>query len=141
MLKQKNMSYLRWTEELAVGINAFDEEHKILFEMINDFYNNLKNQSNKENISALISEIKDYTENHFKHEETIMLRYHYPDYELHKKEHETLSLKVEELENKLNRGKLILTFEITNSLKDWITNHVDKVDKQYTEFLVEKGIL
>lgn len=55
--------------------------------------------------------MKAYTVFHFATEEKFMAQYNYPDYENHKKEH------VEFIE-KVKRGTIIVSFEITSFLKD-----------------------
>lgn len=134
------MTYIVWVENMSVGISTFDEEHKIMFDMINDFYNNIKKRPNSENIDKLFNDIKTFATNHFESEEKLMIKYDYPEYESHKEEHEQFMLKIEEIGEKLRNKRLILSFDITNYIKQWITTHVDTIDKRYCEFLIKKGI-
>jgi len=48
------MAFINWNENLSVKIKSIDDQHKKLIEMINDFYDNIINLSNKDNISRLI---------------------------------------------------------------------------------------
>jgi hemerythrin len=134
------MAFITWDKELSVSINSIDEQHKKLVDMINDFYDNIQNRSNKENIMLLIKGMKEYAKVHFTFEERYMQQFNYSDYELHKKEHQLFIEKVDSLEEKYLEGKLILSFEITNFLKDWIKNHIQDVDKKYTECFMEHDI-
>jgi len=47
---------------------------------------------------------------------------------------------VNALEEKLKKGTTIVSFEITNFLKDWIKKHIQESDKQYTEFFIKNGV-
>jgi len=134
------MAAITWTDSLSVKINSIDEQHKKLIEMINDFYDNISKRSNQELISKLIKGMKDYTIMHFNTEEKYMRQFKYPNYEQHKKEHEDFISKVNALEEKLKKGTTIVSFEITNFLKDWIKKHIQESDKQYTEFFIKNGV-
>lgn len=134
------MNFLNWTEELSVNIDSIDEQHKKLIELISDFYDNIQKRSNDENISRLIKGMKEYTIRHFVTEEKYMRQYDYPDYPTHKQEHEKFIAKVKEIEEKFNSGKLIISFEITTFLKDWIKKHILEIDKKYSDFFIQHGI-
>jgi len=134
------MAAITWTESLSVKIDSIDDQHKKLIDMINDFYENISKKTNEENIIKLIGGMKSYTVMHFNKEEILMKQYQYPFFEQHKKEHEEFIVKVNALEEKLKKGTLIISFEITNFLKDWLKNHIQHTDKQYTEFFLMHGL-
>jgi hemerythrin len=134
------MAALTWTESLSVNIKSIDDQHKKLFDLINDFYENINSRSNNENILKLLDGMKQYTCKHFSNEERFMVSLNYPDYETHKKQHEVFIKKIDELENKIKSGYLVVSFEITGFLKDWIKNHIQKVDKKYSDFFIERGV-
>lgn len=134
------MSYLIWDESLSVGIDSIDQEHQKLFRMINDLYEHIGKKSNDELISDLIKEMKDYTKHHFSTEETYFRQLNYPEYEAHKKEHDSFVAKVADLEKRFNSGRLIITFEITAFIKDWIKNHIKGTDMKYVDFLKRNGV-
>jgi hemerythrin len=69
-----------------------------------------------------------------------MQRTNYPNYMAHKREHDRLIEKVQDLQERMASGKVLLTIEVMNFLKDWLMNHIAKVDKQYSEHLVEQGV-
>lgn len=135
------MAFFTWNNDLSVKIRSIDEQHMKLIEMINDFYENIKNRSNDESIKKLVTEMRKYAHSHFALEEKYMKQHSYPDYDAHKKEHDLFMSKVVELEEKFKNGKLLLTFEITSYLKDWIKQHIQIVDKKYSQFFIDKGIV
>ncbi|MFP4366254.1 MAG: bacteriohemerythrin [Bacteroidales bacterium] len=135
------MAYFEWDENLSVKISSIDDQHKKLVEMINVFYQNIKDNSGNDQISKLVRGMKDYTRQHFSTEENYMRKFNYPDYDAHKKEHDMFITKVNELEDKLNQGKMVLSFEITKFLKEWVKNHIQGTDKKYSDFFVSKGVV
>jgi hemerythrin len=135
------MAFLFWEDELSVSISSIDDQHKKLIELINQFYENIRIASNKELISGLISGMKNYTVFHFKDEENLLKKFHYANFESHKKEHEFFLEKVNDLEERFSAGKLIISFEITDFLKKWIVNHIQETDSKYSGFLRSKGVI
>ncbi len=129
------MTLIKWTPELNVNIEMIDEQHHILVDMINDFYDELSKKSSKELIGKLITEMREYTETHFKAEEELFLSYGYKESEKHIQTHKSFIAKVNDLEKRYKEGKLIISFEITNFLKSWLVNHIQKTDKKYAKFI------
>ena len=48
--------------------------------------------------------------------------------------------KVLDYEERLKDGKFVVSVEITNFIKEWLTKHIMGTDKKYTSFPVEKGV-
>ena len=134
------MALIKWNEKLSVKINSIDDQHKILIDMINEFYEMIGDKSNDELISALIKKMKEYTVVHFSYEEKLFKEYNYSDFEAHKKEHQGFVNKVIDLEKRFNDGKIIMSFEITKFLKDWLIKHIQGTDMKYTKLLIQKGV-
>ena len=135
------MAYINWNDSLSVGINSIDDQHKVLIGMINEFYENIKSNPHEENLSTLLKKMKEYTVVHFNYEETYFKKFNFPSYESHKKEHDNFVAKVIEVERKFNSKEIVLSFEITNFLKDWIKRHIKGTDMQYSKFLIENGVV
>jgi hemerythrin len=134
------MAFLTWDEDFSVKIKSIDEQHNKLIELINNFYENIESSSNNDNILKLIGGLKDYTQIHFATEEKYMLRHNYSDYNAHKKEHDMFVSKIRAIEEKIRQGKLVVSFEITGFLKDWLKNHIQITDKKYSSFFIENGV-
>jgi hemerythrin len=134
------MALINWDDSYSVKIESIDKQHMKLVGMINEFYENIRSKSNKEIISELIKNMKEYIKFHFKSEEDLLKINRYPDYHKHKIEHERFINKVTDFETRFNNGHLILSFEITNFLKDWLKKHIQGTDKKYSDFLISKGV-
>lgn len=134
------MAYINWDESLSVNIASIDEQHKKLINLINEFYQKINEKSNNELISGLINEMREYIILHFTTEEELFKKYNYPGFENHKKEHDKFVSKVNDLQDRFNNNKVILTYEITSFIKDWIKNHIQGTDKEYSSFLNMHGV-
>jgi len=134
------MAAMNWDENLSVKINSIDLQHKKLIGLINSFYENINKGSGKEQILELIKAMKDYTVYHFSTEEKYLKQVNYPDFKNHKMEHDKFIEKVLNFEERYKSGKLLLTIEITNFIKEWITSHIMGTDKKYSDLLINNGL-
>jgi hemerythrin-like metal-binding protein len=131
------MAIITWDDSLKIGINAIDIQHQKLFWHINNFYDNLNNKNSKESLSELLKALQNYTLYHFNTEEKLMHQYKYSGLNDHKNEHQKFIDTVNSYLERFNTGKLVLSIEITNYLKEWITDHIKVNDKKYGEFLIK----
>jgi len=129
------MALIEWTEKLSVNIATIDKQHQKLVAMLNEFYDEVTKKSNKELIADLISKMKEYTQIHFRTEEELFAKYSYKDAGAHIQKHNEFIKKVNDLENRFSAGKLVLSFEITNFLKDWLVSHIQQSDKEYAAII------
>ncbi|TCO10536.1 bacteriohemerythrin [Natronoflexus pectinivorans] len=125
---------IKWNDNFSVNNQTIDNEHQSLFKALNDFYEGLRNKASNENMSRLIENLINYTKTHFTNEEDFMRSINYPKIEDHIKEHREFIAKTEDFYTKFKSGKLLVSFEVTNFIKDWITNHIMTEDKQYAAF-------
>ena len=81
--------------------------------------------------------LRDYTVEHFRSEEEIMLKYNYPDYAEHKKDHDDFVASVLELEASIqNQGATVVTtLKLNRTLTDWLLSHISKSDMKIGQFL------
>lgn len=125
---------LIWNSDYQINHPQIDQEHQSLFELLNKFYQGLSDGSSKEKLASLIKGLLDYAKVHFSNEEAYMRSINYPNLEAHQKEHEAFMKKASEFYEKYMNGKLILSLEVTNFIKNWITHHIKTEDRQYAEF-------
>ena len=125
---------IMWTDDLSVKNQQIDKEHQQLFQLIDNFYIGIMDNSPRERLEELIIGLVDYTSTHFENEEKHMMLMNYPDLEAHRKLHQHFIEKVKNYHERLISGKLILSIEVTNFLKDWLVNHIKGSDQQYAAF-------
>jgi hemerythrin-like metal-binding protein len=134
------MTLIIWNSKLSVDINSLDNQHKMLISMINDFYDNITNRPNSENVAKILAGLKNYTIEHFSYEEKLMKQFRYSLFNSHIKEHEFFIRKVTEIEEKVNAGKLVLSLDITSFLYEWLKNHIQVSDKKYTDLFIKNNV-
>ncbi|MGO9380099.1 MAG: bacteriohemerythrin [Dissulfurispiraceae bacterium] len=81
---------IEWTQDLTVGVEIIDSQHRELFAHINTLLNALDDKMAKEELSKLSTFLDSYINNHFGLEQRYMGEYSnlgYADAEHHKSEH------------------------------------------------------
>ena len=131
------MAFVQWSDQLSVGINTIDDQHKKLVSIINRLYDAMKSGKGSEILSEVLSELIEYTKYHFSTEETLMKNNAYPNYQSHKSLHSKLVEKVMDLELDLKAGRIALSVQVFHFLKDWLVNHIQGEDKKYAPFLTK----
>lgn len=130
---------INWRDDYSIGIDSIDNQHKKLIGMISDFYDSIV-ENRKDELIKLIHGLKQYTVEHFTYEETYMKKFNYPEYDKHKEQHSLFVNKVQDFIERHESGKMLLTIEVTNFLKDWLIKHINGTDRQYVEFFKEHGV-
>jgi len=134
------MAIINWEKELSVNITELDEQHKKLIDIINDLHNAMLKGKSRDILDKVLDNLIDYTKNHFRSEEILFEKYNYPDYLKHKKEHDDLVKQVLEIQEKYKSGKIFISIEILDFLKNWVSIHILQSDKHYTSFLNSNGV-
>ncbi len=133
------MSYLPWKDEYSVGISKFDEQHKKLFEYINDLADAISTVAEHAVMKNIVRELIDYTRIHFRDEELNLQTHGFEDYKQHKLEHDQLTKEVVDFALEFC-SKPELANKMMGFLKNWITHHILESDMKYKEFLQGKAI-
>lgn len=134
------MALFDWKDDYSVGVEDMDSQHKVLIVAINRLHEAMKSGKAKEIQKKILDELIDYTTVHFTAEEKIMRQYAYPGLDEQKKQHQQFVSKLAGFLEDYNSGKLMLSLEIMKFLRDWLSNHIRKIDKQYSDFFNQKGV-
>lgn len=134
------MAIIQWTDKYSVGIKQIDEQHKSLISSVNLLHEAMRQGKGKDVIEDILDFLTNYTIEHFTTEEVLMTNFKYPNLPNHKKEHDDLVKKVKDFIGKIKEGKIVVSSEILQFLSDWLNHHILKVDMNYKQFFIEKGV-
>lgn len=129
-----------WELKYSVGIQSIDNQHKEIFKLFNRLLQALKQEQASSVTTQIILELEQYAVMHFQKEEFFFQRFAFSGTADHIKEHQLFIQKVTSLKSDLKTGKIALTFELLNFLKEWIEHHIMVVDKEYTECFQQNGL-
>ena len=134
------MSLITWDDSFSVKISEIDTQHKKLVDLINQLHDAMKQRKANDALADVLNELVDYTVQHFKLEEKYFDEFNYLKAGPHKREHKNFVEKVAAFKNDFDNGKMMLSMDIMDFLKDWLTVHIKKTDIDYSDFFIEKGL-
>ncbi|MGE5418317.1 MAG: bacteriohemerythrin [Acidobacteriota bacterium] len=135
------MPEYNWDASYSVGVDSIDVQHQKLFKIINNLNQAMLAGNARSMVDGIVAELKAYTIEHFTEEERLMTLANYSDLINHKKLHQDFIVKVSEMQQKLNEGKMLtLSIEVMDFIGSWLINHIKGVDKLYTQAMKDSGI-
>ncbi len=136
----KSRQYLEWKPEYSVGIPSIDMQHRRLINLINRLQTAVDYSTGEVFEREALDELVDYTRTHFRYEEDLMEQNEYPGFEGHREEHVRMIARVEQVLQDYQQDQDDAMQKATDFLKDWLINHINGTDKQYSQFLIDKGV-
>ncbi len=133
------MAYIEFNDSLKVENKLIDQEHAVLIEYINLLQKAVENESSVKIVGQVLEGLTDYTKTHFFVEEEMMKAFEYPDVDTHKAAHEGFKSKLVKLIENYNNGDTEISSSALEFLKDWLTEHILKIDKKLSDFLADKS--
>ncbi len=134
------MALLTWDGKYSVGVKPMDSQHTVLFGLLNDLHAAMMKGQAQSLTGPLLLKLVQYTRTHFTDEERMMAAAKYPRLADHRLKHRELIKQVEEYAARHNRGEISVNLQLMTFLRDWLTNHIQKVDHEYGPWLNEHGV-
>ena len=143
-------SCAKWNDDYSLGIKAIDDQHKMLFEMINKLCSVLEKDVTPRTFNGkvvldkiteeILDEMSEYASNHFFLEESYFQEFHYEKTEEHMAQHELFRLKIHSLREELEKGNENVAFETLSFLSNWFVRHILHYDREYVECFHKHGL-
>lgn len=130
----------QWDDKYSVGVQSIDNQHKEIFGILSKLLEAMKMGHGSDVTTQIILELDRYAVIHFQKEEFFFQRFNYQGSAEHIAEHQDFTKKVAILKPDLKSGKMTVSFELLNFLKDWIDHHILVIDKQYSECFRLNGL-
>jgi len=134
------MALLTWNSTYSVGVKSIDSQHTVLFDTLNDLHGAMMTGQASTLTGPILKKLITYTREHFTAEEAMLANTKYPGLAEHKIKHRDLIKQVEDYSARFDRGEITLNLHLLNFLRDWLTNHIQKVDHEYGPWLNKNGI-
>lgn len=125
---------LEWNNNLLTGIAEIDNQHKLLFELINKLGNKCSSKTDFFNVYA---ELQAFVGIHFKTEENYMRYLNYPEYETHKGCHDNFVYEVKLiLKNKISGDDFsVFSSKLVETFENWLMTHYTDEDVKMAEYI------
>lgn len=128
---------MEWSASLMVGHPDIDQQHQKLVEIANRLNAAMHQGHGREATGPILNELVDYTVNHFAFEERLMKQTGYSRRADHEAEHQKLINEVSAFKRQFDNAKANVSIELMGFLRDWLVNHILKVDRHLAQELKE----
>ena len=135
------MPKVQWEEAYSVHVKEMDDQHKILFEIINNLHEALMAEDAVDLAEAkekAINRLGEYLIEHFSTEEEYMQSIGYPGLDQHQKEHQNFLQRLEKHKEGLQSINGLLPTEVMKILVTWLQDHLLGEDQKFSQFSMVK---
>lgn len=127
---------MKWNSNLAIGIEAIDNQHKQIFEHLLALENSVAKRDPWHILRFLVSQLAEYMKFHLAVEEALLEIVRYPQRADHCLAHARLMDQIAELEKQLQRTGSEKS--LVNFFEDWFIRHVLADDRLYAAYVKEE---
>jgi hemerythrin len=129
------MTFFTWSDQMSVGVDLIDSDHKALIALINELHEAFENGDEPELPSDTFGRLIDYIDHHFLREEAVMEACGYPGVRQHKTEHGRFTHEIRYIQDRYVRGEETKAGEdLLNYLKVWLRRHILVDDMAYRPY-------
>lgn len=132
------MNVIKWRDSFDIGVEAMDVQHKMIIELINKLYNEIRNEESGDTALEILDEMATYAENHLQEEEMLLKEINYPDNDNHIAMHQLYRDTLSELRKDVKTGHERAAMDTYTFLRQWWTDHIMGEDKKYGEFIEQE---
>jgi len=133
-------SEIVWKDSYSVGIASLDNDHKKLISLLNQFSTAYDYAMSEEYERQALNDLISYTKYHFDREEQLLEKYNYPDVVAHKAQHQKMIEQVNSFMDLYNEKGHDALNEISEFLSNWLINHINGTDKEYSKLLIDNNV-
>ena len=128
-------SIVHWHDGFLVGVPAMDEQHRRLFELMNDVYRAFRAEDD-DRLERSLQALVELARQHLRDEEALMEAAGYEELASHRECHRKLLADLDaHVERYRGSGRRDDLQELLWFLKSWLVDHIYRVDKRYSETL------
>lgn len=121
-----------WTQEMSVGVEELDNDHKQLIALLNEANEALSSGQSREVVGAVLDRLVEMTTTHFAHEEALFDQTGFPGAEAHRREHDLMLGQALKWHAHFKSGfPPFLSEENICSFQSWLDNHIQGADMLY----------
>lgn len=128
------MPNIVWSDELSLGIEMIDRQHKMLIRLCNHLLISIRRGKSHSELQKLFHELSEYTVYHFNDEEKFLQDMGYPRLKEHREFHAKLKRDVREYQRRLFHHQEIEANDVLAFLKSWLIDHILAEDTRYARF-------
>jgi len=125
---------LTWTPDLLIGNSQIDEQHKMIFEILDHLLGAIAERRGHAQVGRALTSVAIFVVAHFKLEEDLMIQFEYGGLAAHRRSHEAVRLQVEDMVDRFHKDAFAPEI-LVNFMEWWLRDHVQKQDRPLARFL------
>jgi len=127
-----------WGSQLDVGVEAVDRQHRQLVALVDALES--ATEGSREAIHSVLKALLTLTRRHFDTEQKLMRESNYLGRVTHEAEHRQLLARIERLLEAQASGRAAATNELVRSLRPWLRDHVQGLDRALATHLQARAV-
>ena len=131
------MAYFEWADDLVIDRGPIDQDHRHLIDLVNALHTATSQGCGQDVVGDILSDLDRYTREHLPREEAVMASVGFPHLEGHHKGHDKFAKDLETLQAKYERGSITTAAQLSALLRDWLSLHIRRSDRELRDFLLE----
>lgn len=131
------MKLMEWNDKLDVGVQSMNHQHQKLLDLMNALYEGNEAKKPFPSLLPILTELKNYTIEHFQEEEKYMESISYEGLASHKLIHQQLLNRFSEQEEIILTSK-VFPESFFGFLKVWLSAHIQGIDMKYGQASLSK---
>ncbi len=128
-----------WKNDYSVGVAKFDDDHLIILNLIETYLMQSDSELDLNTVRFIIDQLGDYSQSHFKAEETYMAEIGYPRLADHRRAHHEMLDQLSYIKDQCIKGETSVVEVTAKFLQDWWDNHILMEDMAYKCFVDNGG--
>jgi len=130
------MAYFEWADDLAIDYGGpIDQDHRKLVDLVNELHTATSEGRGREVVAQVLERLIAYTTEHLGREEHEMAQAGFPSLEEHRRWHHKFIADLHSLQVKYEAGSVTVAAQLSMVLRDWLSLHIRRSDRELREFL------
>jgi len=130
------MAYFEWTEEMSVGVELLDADHRALINWINQLESISEEATRDIHWDDWFRKLNNYIRFHFSREEKVMETCGFQELVDHRQEHLRFEQEVAALREHCHPGmEVSLVARLLELLRYWLKDHILVSDRKYVRYV------
>ena len=135
----EDLAFIEWSDDLAIGVEVVDNEHRELINAINDLEADVVDGQDRRHTIQLVARVARESRSHFASEETVMVSARYPGAALHAMKHQHMADQIDAFLGRYSRDTSSLNSHVLGFLRDSLALHIKSEDAIFGRWIREHG--
>ena len=132
------MAYFEWASDMEIDGGPIDADHQQLVALVNQLHTATTDGKGQEVVEQILNALIAYAVEHLQREERLMESMQFPNLGPHRIGHEKFMQKIHALKAKYDGGSISVASQLSTVLRDWLSLHIRRSDKEIKVFLEKR---